>query len=110
MLSKVTETSAVGVVKDGIDLVVSQIAADKEHKKQLELERQREREEQAKAERKTMKIYAAVGAVCAVIAAAVLVINRGDENMAQLLRQNVLQETVVRLQAAVRDNQIPADF
>ena len=63
-------------------------ASNKEHKKQLELERQREREEQAKAERKTMKIYAAVGAVCAVIAAAVLVINSG------ILQRNVAAVTV----------------
>ena len=40
---KVTEKLAVGVVKDGIDLVVTQIAADKEYKKQLARERRKER-------------------------------------------------------------------
>ena len=47
---KVTETSAVGVVKDGIDLVVSQIAADKEYKKQLAREKRREKRRRAKEE------------------------------------------------------------
>lgn len=64
------------------------MSASKEHKKELELERQRQREEQAKAERKTMKIYAAVGAVCAVVAAAVLVINSG------ILQRNVAAVTI----------------
>ena len=40
---KVTEKLAVGVVKDGIDLVVTQIAADKEYKKALARERRKER-------------------------------------------------------------------
>ena len=47
---KVTEASAVGVVKDGIDLVVSQIAADKEYKKQLAREKRREKRRRAKEE------------------------------------------------------------
>ena len=64
------------------------MSASKEHKKQLELERQREREEQAKAERKNMKIYAVVGAICAVAAAAVLVINSG------ILQRSVAAVTV----------------
>ena len=40
---KVTEKLAVGVVKDGIDLVVTQIAADKEYKKALARERRKAR-------------------------------------------------------------------
>jgi len=47
---KVTETSAVGVVKDGIDLVVSQIAADKEYKKNLAREKRREKRRQEREE------------------------------------------------------------
>jgi hypothetical protein len=49
---KVTELTAVGVVKDGIDLMISQIAADKEYKKELARERRRERRRQ---ERETAK-------------------------------------------------------
>ena len=40
---KVSEKLAVGVVKDGIDLVVTQIAADKEYKKALARERRKAR-------------------------------------------------------------------
>jgi len=43
---KVTETSAVGVVKDGIDLVCTQISDDKEYKKQLARERRKEKRRQ----------------------------------------------------------------
>lgn len=43
---KVTELSAVGVVKDGIDLMITQIAADKEYKKEQARERRRERRRQ----------------------------------------------------------------
>jgi hypothetical protein len=46
---KVTERSAVGVVKDGIDLMVSQIAADREYKKELAKERRREKRRQERA-------------------------------------------------------------
>lgn len=41
---------------------------------------------------------------------AVLVINRGDENMRQLLRQHVDQAAVRDIQTAVRENRIPADY
>ena len=64
------------------------VSASKEHKKELELERQRQREEQAKAERKSMKLYGVVGAVCAVVAVAVLVINSG------ILQRSVAAVTV----------------
>ncbi len=40
---KVTEPAAVGVVKDGIDLVCSQISAYREYKKQLAKEKRREK-------------------------------------------------------------------
>ena len=40
---KVTEPSAVGAVKDGIDLVCAQIAEDKEYKKNLAREKRREK-------------------------------------------------------------------
>ncbi len=40
---KVTEPAAVGVVKDGIDLVFSQIATYREYKKQLAREKRREK-------------------------------------------------------------------
>ena len=45
---RVTEASAVGVVKDGIDLVCSQIAEDKERKKELAREKRREKRRKAK--------------------------------------------------------------
>ena len=64
------------------------MSASKEQKKQQELERQRQLEEQAKAERKKMKLYGLVGAVCAVAAAAVLVVNSG------ILQRNVAAVTV----------------
>lgn len=64
------------------------MSASKEHKKQLELERQRQREEQAKTERKNMKLYGLVGAVCAIAAAAVLVVNSG------ILQRSVAAVTV----------------
>lgn len=41
---KVTEASAVGVVKDGIDLVCTQIAEDRAYKKQLAKEKRREKQ------------------------------------------------------------------
>lgn len=41
---------------------------------------------------------------------AVLVIRRGDENIAQLLRQCIRTATVQRIQAAVRAGNIPADY
>ena len=41
---------------------------------------------------------------------AVLVIRRGDENIAQLLRQCIRTSTVQRIQAAVRAGNIPADY
>lgn len=41
---------------------------------------------------------------------AVLVIKRGDDNIAQLLRQNVDQSTVRAVQAAVRENRMVADY
>ncbi len=40
---KVTEAAAVGVVKDGIDLVCSQISSDREYKKQLAREKRKEK-------------------------------------------------------------------
>ncbi len=40
---KVTEAAAVGVVKDGIDLVCSQITAYREYKKQLAREKRKEK-------------------------------------------------------------------
>jgi hypothetical protein len=45
---RVLEPSAVGVAKDGIDLVCSQIAEDKERKKELAREKRREKRKQAK--------------------------------------------------------------
>lgn len=45
---RVTEASAVGVVKDGIDLVCTQIAEDKERKKELAREKRREKRRKAK--------------------------------------------------------------
>lgn len=45
---RVTEPQAVGVVKDGIDLVYKQIEEDKERKKALALEKRRERRRKAK--------------------------------------------------------------
>jgi hypothetical protein len=47
---RVSEGSAVGVVKDGIDLVCSQIAEDKERKKELAREKRREKRRLAKEE------------------------------------------------------------
>ena len=41
---------------------------------------------------------------------AVLVIRRGDENIAQLLRQYVLPDSVCRIQNAVRAGSMPADY
>lgn len=41
---------------------------------------------------------------------AVLVIKRGDENMAQLLRQHLDPETVRDIQTAVKESRIPADY
>ena len=47
---RVTEPSAVGTVKDGIDLVVTQIAEDKEHKKNLAKEKRREKRRKEREE------------------------------------------------------------
>lgn len=47
---RVTDASAVGVVKDGIDLVCTQIDADKEYKKELAREKRREKRRLAKEE------------------------------------------------------------
>lgn len=47
---RVTEGSAVGVVKDGIDLVCNQIADDKERKKEIAREKRREKRRLAKEE------------------------------------------------------------
>jgi hypothetical protein len=47
---RVTDASAVGVVKDGIDLVCTQIDADKEYKKKLAKEKRREKRRLAKEE------------------------------------------------------------
>lgn len=41
---------------------------------------------------------------------AVLVVNRGDEDMAQLLQQHVLQQTVCGIQDAVKEGRIAADY
>ena len=41
---------------------------------------------------------------------AVLVINRGDENMARLLQQSVVQQTVCGIQNAVKEGRIAADY
>ena len=41
---------------------------------------------------------------------AVLVIRRGDENIAQVLRQYVQTTIVLNVQAAVRAGTIPADY
>ncbi|MBQ4049778.1 MAG: hypothetical protein IJD07_03895 [Clostridia bacterium] len=46
---RVTEPAAVGVVKDGIDLVCTQIEADKAYKKELAREKRREKRKQAEA-------------------------------------------------------------
>ena len=43
---KVLEASAVGVAKDGIDLVCTQIAEDKEYKKELAREKRKEKRRQ----------------------------------------------------------------
>ncbi len=48
---RVLEPSAVGVVKDGIDLVCAQIAEDKERKKELAREKRRERRRKEKEEK-----------------------------------------------------------
>ena len=47
---KVTEPSAVGAVKDGIDLVCNQIAEDKEYKKNLANEKRREKRRKEREE------------------------------------------------------------
>ncbi len=47
---RVTEASAVGVAKDGIDIVCAQIAEEKEYKKELARERRRERRRQKASE------------------------------------------------------------
>lgn len=47
---RVTDALAVGVVKDGIDLVCTQIDADKEYKKELAREKRREKRRLAKEE------------------------------------------------------------
>ena len=47
---RILEPSAVGVVKDGVDLVYTQIAEDKERKKELAREKRRERRRKAKEE------------------------------------------------------------
>jgi hypothetical protein len=44
---KVTEASAVGAAKDGIDLVCTQIEEDKEYKKELAREKRKEKRRQA---------------------------------------------------------------
>ena len=41
---------------------------------------------------------------------AVFVINRGDENMAQLLQQNVVPKTVRAIQLAVKERRMAADY
>lgn len=41
---------------------------------------------------------------------AVLVTNRSDENMAQLLQQNVDEQQIRAIQLAVRENRIPVDY
>lgn len=64
------------------------MSASKEHKKELELERQHQREEQAKADHKSMVLYTVVGVICAVAAAAVLVLNSG------ILQRSVAAVTV----------------
>lgn len=45
---KVNEPAAVGVAKDGIDLVCQQIEEEKEYKKQLAREKRREQRQKAK--------------------------------------------------------------
>lgn len=47
---RITEPSAVGAIKDGIDLVCTQIAEDKEHKKALAREKRREKRRKEKEE------------------------------------------------------------
>lgn len=47
---RVSEASAVGVVKDGVDLVCQQIEQDKERKKRLAREKRKERRKQSKDE------------------------------------------------------------
>ena len=47
---RVTDASAVGVVKDGIDLVCTQIDADKEYKKEIARKKRREKRRLAKEE------------------------------------------------------------
>lgn len=47
---RVSEPSAVGAIKDGIDLVVNQIAEDKEHKKNLAREKRREKRRKEREE------------------------------------------------------------
>lgn len=53
------------------------MSASKERKQELELERQRQREEEAKADRRSMRLYAVVGVLCAVIGIGLLVMNSG---------------------------------
>jgi hypothetical protein len=45
---RVLDASAVGVAKDGIDLVCTQIADDKQFKKELAKEKRREKRKEAK--------------------------------------------------------------
>ena len=45
---KINEPAAVGVAKDGIDLVCQQIEEEKEYKKQLAREKRREQRQKAK--------------------------------------------------------------
>ena len=53
------------------------VSASKKNKQDLELERQRQREEEQRAERRSMRLYAAVAVLCAVLGVAVLVMNTG---------------------------------
>ena len=53
------------------------MSASKKNKEELELERQRQREEEQRAERRTMRTYAVVAVLCAVLGVAVLVMNTG---------------------------------
>ena len=58
---RVLEASAVGVVKDGIDLVCSQIAGDKERKKELAREKRREKRRLLKGSTDTEEVETSEG-------------------------------------------------
>lgn len=64
------------------------MSASKERKKELELEREHKRQEEEQANRRSMRLYGVVGAICAVAVVALLIFNSG------ILQRSVAAVTV----------------